>query len=66
MQLDPVLQAIYSTVLPAAPYVIAAYALLWVGLMLYVTMTLRRVSRLERQVTVLEDAVDRRGISRDV
>lgn len=64
MQLDPVLMQIYSTVLDAAPYVIAAYALLWVGLMLYVTMTMRRVSRLERQVVVLEDAIERRA-SRD-
>ena len=64
MQLDPVLMEIYSTVLEAAPYVIAAYALLWVGLMLYVTMTMRRVSRLERQVVVLEDAVARRNASR--
>lgn len=61
MQLDPVLMQIYSTVLDAAPYVIAAYALLWVGLMLYVTMTMRRVSRLERQVVVLEDAIERRA-----
>lgn len=64
MQLDPVLMQIYSTVLDAAPYVIAAYALLWVGLMAYVTMTMRRVSRLERQVVVLEDAIERRA-SRD-
>ena len=64
MQLDPVLMQIYSTVLDAAPYVIAAYALLWLGLMLYVTMTMRRVSRLERQVVVLEDAIERRA-SRD-
>jgi len=59
--MNPVLSDIYHLVIPAAPYVIAAYALLWIGLMGYVTVTLRRIGRLETELHVLEDAVARKG-----
>ena len=62
MTLDPVLQAIYSTVFDAAPFVIAAYALLWIGLMGYVALTMRRVGQVEKQLTILEDAIERRNL----
>ena len=65
MTLDPVLMEIYSTVFDAAPYVIAAYALLWVGLMAYVAFTLRRITKVEKQLTVLEDAIERRSHKAD-
>ena len=55
--MDPVLQEIYSTVLDAAPYVIAAYVLLWVG---YVAFVLIRIGRVEKEVAVLEDSVEQR------
>lgn len=59
--MDPVLQDIYRTVLDAAPYVIAAYTLLWVGLAGYVFFVLRRLAGVEREVAVLEEALARRG-----
>ena len=31
--MNPILADIYSTILPSAPYIIAAYALLWVALL---------------------------------
>jgi CcmD family protein len=58
--MDPVLQEIYSTVLDAAPYVIAAYVLLWVGLFGYVAFVLIRIGRVEKEVAVLEDSVEQR------
>ncbi len=61
MQLDPILTEIYRTVLGAAPWVLAAYALLWIGLMGYIAFMVRRVAGLEKQVGVLEDVVARRG-----
>lgn len=61
MQLDPILTEIYRTVLGAAPWVLAAYALLWIGLMGYIAFMVRRVGGLEKQVAVLEDVVARRG-----
>ena len=59
--MDPVLQEIYSTVLDAAPFVIAAYALLWVGLFGYVTFIIIRIGRVEKEVAVLEDSIQQRS-----
>ena len=39
--MNPVLADIYSTILPSAPFVIAAYALLWVALLVFVFMIMR-------------------------
>jgi CcmD family protein len=61
--MDPILQEIYRTVLDAAPYVLAAYSLLWLGLFGYVFLVLRRLSRVEREVAVLEESLERRGIA---
>jgi len=60
MTMDPVLQEIYVTVLNAAPYVIAAYALLWIGLGGYIFFVLRRLSGVEREIAVLEESLARR------
>ncbi len=59
--MDPVLKEIYNTVLGAAPYVLAAYTLLWVGLFGYMMLTFRRVTRVEREMAVVEEAIQRRG-----
>lgn len=59
--MDPVLTEIYKTVLGAAPYVLAAYGLLWLGLFGYVAFVLLRVGKLERQLGVLEEAIERRA-----
>ncbi len=59
--MDPVLVEIYRTVLGAAPYVIAAYFLLWLGLMVYIAFGLRKVTALEKQIDVLESSIARRG-----
>jgi len=59
--MDPVLVEIYRTVLGAAPYVLAAYFLLWLGLMAYIAFGLRKVTALERQIAVLEESISRRS-----
>jgi CcmD family protein len=59
--MDPVLQQIYSLVMPQLPYVIGAYAVLWVGLMVYVSLVLSRLSKLERQLVLVEETVAKRG-----
>lgn len=51
---------LYTLALADAPYVIAAYAILWVAFVGYVTMVLRRMMRLEKEVEVLESAVANR------
>ncbi|MCL2655314.1 MAG: CcmD family protein [Coriobacteriia bacterium] len=48
---------LYQLVLKDAPYVIAAYAVLWLALAGYVTVTLRRLMKLDKEVKLLEDAV---------
>ncbi len=57
---NPTNAELYKLVLNDAPYVIWAYAILWVALIVYVTMVLRRIMRLEKEVAVVEDAVTRR------
>lgn len=59
--MDPVLKEIYSLVLPAAPYVLAAYGILWIGLFGYITVVLRRLGRIEAELRVVDDAVARRA-----
>ena len=53
--MDPVLLEIYSTVLPAAPFVIGAYALIWVCLFIYVMVIMTRVGKTEKRMQLLED-----------
>ena len=59
--MDPVLQQIYKTVIDAAPYVLAAYGLLWLGLMGYIALGIRRVSKLEKQIDILEETLARKA-----
>ena len=58
--MDPVLAEIYKTVLGAAPFVLAAYVLLWVGMFGYVAFVMVRLNGLEKQIAVLEEAMSRR------
>lgn len=55
--MNPILADIYSTILPSAPYIIAAYALLWVALLVYVLMVFRGTNKATAQLTLLEEAV---------
>jgi CcmD family protein len=51
---------LYRLALTDAPFVIAAYGILWVALVGYVTLVLRRIMRLEKEVVVLEESLERR------
>jgi hypothetical protein len=55
--MDPILAEIYSTVLTAAPYVIGAYALMWLVLLAYVVIVVLGLKRTERQMLALEEAL---------
>jgi CcmD family protein len=52
---------LYRLVIADAPYVIAAYSVLWIALIVYITMVLRRMMRLEKEMAVLEETATRRG-----
>ncbi len=56
--MNPVLVEIYSTILPAAPYVIGAYALIFLALFVYVFMVVRGLKKTEKQMAVLEEAIE--------
>lgn len=55
--MNSVLAEIYSTVIPSAPYLIAAYALLWAALLVYVLVIRRGFKKAEAQMSVLEEAL---------
>ncbi|MDR3053743.1 MAG: CcmD family protein [Coriobacteriales bacterium] len=55
--MDPVLAEIYSTVLDAAPFVIGAYALIWVVLLVYVLIIITGLKKTEKQMALLEELV---------
>jgi hypothetical protein len=59
--MDPVLQQIYQLVNPSLPYVIGAYGVLWLGLMVYVGLALSRVGKLEKQLMLVEESLAKRG-----
>lgn len=52
--MNPILEQIYATVLPSAPFVVAAYALMWAALCVYVVYALSRLRKTEAQLAVLE------------
>jgi hypothetical protein len=51
---------VYKVVFNGAPYVIAAYALIWASLAVFVGLIFNRLSKLEKELAVVEDAVERR------
>lgn len=58
--MDPILAEVYSTVLPAAPFVVAAYVGIWVVLAVYVFVLSRRAKRTERDLDALKRALNAR------
>lgn len=55
--MNAVLAEIYSTVIPSAPYVIAAYALVWATLLAYVIIIMRGQKKAEAQMALIEEAL---------
>lgn len=55
--MNPILADIYSTVVPSMPFIIGAYALVWVALLVYVIIVVRGLKKTEAQMAVLEESV---------
>lgn len=55
--MNPILADMYSTVIPAAPFLIAAYALVWVALLVYVLIIVHGLKKTEAQIAALEEKV---------
>jgi CcmD family protein len=58
--MDPTNAELYKLVLPDLPYVIAAYSVLWIALVGYVSIVLTRLMKLEREMVVIEESCARR------
>lgn len=59
--MNSVLEQIYSTILPSAPYVIAAYALMFLVLFVFVFMTVRGLKKTEREMRLIEERLEELG-----
>jgi len=55
--MNAILVEIYSTVIPSAPYIIAAYALVWLVLLAYVIVIMRGQKKAEARMALLEEAM---------
>ena len=58
--MNPVLADIYSTVIPSAPFIIAAYAIVWLALLVYVIAVVRGLKKAEAQMALLEEELSKR------
>lgn len=55
--MNPVLTEIYSTVAPSMPFIIGAYALMWLAILVYMLVVMLSYKKAEAQMAVLEEAV---------
>lgn len=62
--MDPILAEVYSTVLPAAPFVLAAYVGIWLAIFAFVLMLWRKSKRTESDIDALERALESREDAR--
>ena len=59
--MNPILSDMYSTVAPSLPFIIAAYALVWLALLVYVAIVVRGLKKTEAQMAVLEETIQRKA-----
>jgi CcmD family protein len=52
---------VYKVALNGVPYVAAAYGLIWITLFVYVGLVLRRLLKVEKELAVVEESVERRA-----
>lgn len=58
--MDPILAEVYSIVVPSAPYVIGAYALIWAILLVFVVVMLRKTKKTQKDIDALNEAIEYR------
>lgn len=58
--MDPILSEVYSTVLPAAPFVLAAYVGVLLALFVFVLSLWRKSKRTEADIEALRRALEER------
>ena len=55
--MNSILEEIYSTIIPSAPYIIAAYALLLIVVLVWVFLQFNKQKKLDQQLRLLEEEV---------
>ena len=55
--MDPILEEVYSIIVPSAPYVIGAYALIWVVLLVFVIIMLVSTKKTQKDIDALREAL---------
>ena len=55
--MNPILEEIYSTIIPSAPYIVAAYALIWFVLLIFVLVSMRSLKKSEARIEILEESI---------
>lgn len=58
--MDSILSEVYSTVLPAAPYVLAAYIGIWLVLFIFLLALWRKSKRTSEDIEALKQALEER------
>lgn len=58
--MDPILEEVYSIIVPSAPYVIGAYALIWVVLLVFVIIMLVSTKKTQKDIDALREALEYR------
>ncbi|MBQ9067820.1 MAG: CcmD family protein [Eggerthellaceae bacterium] len=61
--MNSVLQEIYATILPSAPFIIAAYVLVWLALFVYILFSARRFKAVEEQLALVERSMGAEKVS---
>lgn len=60
--MNSVLQEIYATILPSAPFIIAAYALVWLAMFVYIVFSVRRFKSVEAQLALVEQSLGKGAV----
>lgn len=58
--MDPILAEVYSTVMPAAPFVIAAYVGIWLVLFIFIIMLWKKQKSTNEDIEALKQALEER------
>lgn len=58
--MNPVLEEVYSTVMPAAPFVVGAYVFIWVILAVFIVIMFLNARKTRQDIDALRDALERR------
>lgn len=57
--MDPLLLEAYSTVIPAVPFVIGAYILIWIVLAIFLGISFFKIKRIQKELDALKSSIEK-------